>query len=301
MKKLFIQQQEHIVLMIQEMATSTPKNAQDIINKGAMKKALEPMYHFISANPFWELEGVTIVDLDGKEVTKAEVEQEDNNAYIFLPTPETIVRIKHENEIKHAEIHAFDTLKACAEAVGATSLLSKVLNKQELMTAAAIASQNEVYENISRFAKEFKMPASTAQKYFNVKIEACQTIQLILGENVANLKLQRSYNEAKELYEQIKSILGKKHTGTRYAMEALNSMTNNPKLKAQNAEIIDSLKQLNKDDIEMYNSALSSEKSNWLCTEISAKIRANREAKEKVQAQALVAPAPEKQDVGNAA
>lgn len=283
MKKIFVKNEEHVILTIKEIMPSTPKNARQLVEKGAMDKALKPVYHLTTAEPFWDIEGVTLIDLEGKEVTKEEVKQEDANAYVYIPTPETIVRIQNETGLEHVEIHDFKTLKEIAEAIGATSLLTKTLNKQELMNAANIVSGNEVYKIISQFAKEHQMPASTAQKYFGVKIEASQTVQLILGENVQNLETKRTYKEAKELYEQIKESLGEKAACKRYAMEAINIITRN--LKATQAEFIEALQQLKDEDKDEYINQRYSDKATWLGSKITDKIKDNRQAKGNAQIQ----------------
>ena len=285
MKKVRFDNEDLVILTIKEIMPNTPKNAKQLVEKGAMDKALKPVYHLTTAEPFWDIEGATLIDLEGKEVTKGEVEQEDAKAYVYIPTPETIVRIQNETELEHVETHDFKTLEEITEAIGATSLLTKTLNKQELMNAASIVSGNEVYKNISKFAKEQGMPASTAQKYFGVKIEASQTVQLILGEEVQNLKATRTYNEAKELYDQIKESLGEKAARTRYAMEAINSMAYTNKLKASQAEIIEALQQFEDEDKTEYINQPYTNKTSWLCTEISPKIKANRQANGNAQIQ----------------
>ena len=248
-----------------------------------MDKALKPVYHLTTAEPFWDIEGATLIDLEGKEVTKEDVEQEDANAYVYIPTPETIVRIQNETGLEHVEIHDFKTLKEIAEAIGATSLLTKTLNKQELVNAASIVSGNEVYKNISKFAKEQGMPASTAQKYFGVKIEASQTVQLILGENVQNLETKRTCEEAKELYEQIKESLGEKAARTRYAMEAINKIASDNGLKAQHDEIKGALKLISNEEKDEFERETSSEKTNWLNIRLTTKIMTKRKENEQIQ------------------
>lgn len=262
---------------------STPKNAKQLVEKGAMDKALKPVYHLTPAEPFWDIEGATLIDLEGKEVTKEEVEQEDAKAYVYIPTPETIVRIQNETELEHVETHDFKTLEEITEAIGATSLLTKTLNKQELMNAASIVSGNEVYKNISKFAKEQGMPASTAQKYFGVKIEASQTVQLILGEEVQNLETKRTCEEAKELYEQIKESLGEKAARTRYAMEAINKIASDNGLKAQHDEIKGALKLISNEEKDEFERETSSEKTNWLTIRLTTKIMTKRKENEQIQ------------------
>lgn len=285
MKKLLFENEDLVILTIKEIMPSTPKNAKQLVEKGAMDKALKPVYHLTPAEPFWDIEGVTLIDLEGKEVTKEEVKQEDANAYVYIPTPETIVRIQNETGLEHVEIHDFKTLKEIAEAIGATSLLTKTLNKQELMNAANIVSGNEVYKIISQFAKEHQMPASTAQKYFGVKIEASQTVQLILGENVQNLETKRTYEEAKELYEQIKESLGEKAARTRYAMEAINKIASDNELNAQHNEIKGALRLISNEEKDEFKQETSSEKTGWLNIRLTTKIAANRPAKENAQIQ----------------
>lgn len=283
MKKIFVKNEDLVILTIKEIMPSTPKNAKQLVEKSAMDKALKPVYHLTPAEPFWDIEGATLIDLEGKEVTKEEVEQEDAKAYVYIPTPETIVRIQNETELEHVETHDFKTLEEITEAIGATSLLTKTLNKQELMNAASIVSGNEVYKNISKFAKEQGMPASTAQKYFGVKIEASQTVQLILGEEVQNLETKRTCEEAKELYEQIKESLGEKAARTRYAMEAINVIAKN--FKATPAEIIEALQQLKNEDKDEYINQRYSDKATWLGSKITDKIKDNRQAKGNAQIQ----------------
>lgn len=275
--------EDHVILTIKEIMPSTPKNANQLVEKGAMDKALKPVYHLTPAEPFWDIEGATLIDLEGKEVTKGEVEQEDAKAYVYIPTPETIVRIQNETELEHVETHDFKTLEEITEAIGATSLLTKTLNKQELMNAASIVSGNEVYKNISKFAKEQGMPASTAQKYFGVKIEASQTVQLILGENVQNLETKRTYEEAKELYEQIKESLGEKAARTRYAMEAINKIASDNGLKAQHDEIKGALKLISNEEKDEFERETSSEKTNWLNIRLTTKIMTKRKENEQIQ------------------
>ena len=283
MKKLLFENEDHVILTIKEIMPSTPKNANQLVEKGAMDKALKPVYHLTPAEPFWDIEGATLIDLEGKEVTKGEVEQEDAKAYVYIPTPETIVRIQNETELEHVETHDFKTLEEITEAIGATSLLTKTLNKQELMNAASIVSGNEVYKNISKFAKEQGMPASTAQKYFGVKIEASQTVQLILGENVQNLETKRTYEEAKELYEQIKESLGEKAARTRYAMEAINKIASDNGLKAQHDEIKGALKLISNEEKDEFERETSSEKTNWLNIRLTTKIMTKRKENEQIQ------------------
>ena len=283
MKKLLFENEDHVILTIKEIMPSSPKNAKQLVEKGAMDKALKPVYHLTTAEPFWDTEGATLIDLEGKEVTKEDVEQEDANAYVYIPTPETIVRIQNETGLEHVEIHDFKTLKEIAEAIGATSLLTKTLNKQELVNAASIVSGNEVYKNISKFAKEQGMPASTAQKYFGVKIEASQTVQLILGENVQNLETKRTCEEAKELYEQIKESLGEKAARTRYAMEAINKIASDNGLKAQHDEIKGALKLISNEEKDEFERETSSEKTNWLNIRLTTKIMTKRKENEQIQ------------------
>lgn len=283
MKKLLFENEDHVILTIKEIMPSTPKYANQLVEKGAMDKALKPVYHLTTAEPFWDIEGATLIDLEGKEVTKEDVEQEDANAYVYIPTPETIVRIQNETGLEHVEIHDFKTLKEIAEAIGATSLLTKTLNKQELVNAASIVSGNEVYKNISKFAKEQGMPASTAQKYFGVKIEASQTVQLILGENVQNLETKRTCEEAKELYEQIKESLGEKAARTRYAMEAINKIASDNGLKAQHDEIKGALKLISNEEKDEFERETSSEKTNWLNIRLTTKIMTKRKENEQIQ------------------
>ena len=129
------------------------------------------------------------------------------------------------------------------------------------------------------------MPASTAQKYFGVKIEASQTVQLILGENVQNLETKRTYKEAKELYEQIKESLGEKAARTRYAMEAINKIASDNELNAQHNEIKGALRLISNEEKDEFKQETSSEKTGWLNIRLTTKIAANRPAKENAQIQ----------------
>ena len=104
---IFMKNEDHVILTIKEIMPSTPKNAKQLVEKGAMDKALKPVYHLTTAEPFWDIEGATLIDLEGKEVTKEDVEQEDANAYVYIPTPETIVRIQNETGLEHVELQLY--------------------------------------------------------------------------------------------------------------------------------------------------------------------------------------------------
>ena len=41
--------EDHVILTIKEIMPSTPKNANQLVEKGAMDKALNPVYHLTPA------------------------------------------------------------------------------------------------------------------------------------------------------------------------------------------------------------------------------------------------------------
>lgn len=269
------------ILVISELMLNITKSIKQTVEKGAMDKALAPMYHLNSAEKLWDA-GVELKDLEGKTVKR---EDGVENPVVWLPTPETCGRIQNEEKLANAIIHDFKSKYECATAVGATSLISKVMNKQELMQTAAIASENKVYNDIAVFSKKYEIPASTAQKYFGVKIEASDTNKLILGEEINKLVPKRTVEEAEQLFEILCGKLGDKAAKNRYAMEAIAYLGKSEVIMVTDNEIKEVLLQVTYEERKEFERESSSDKKSYLIVLLQNKIQTIRQVQHQPEAQ----------------
>lgn len=260
------------ILIISELMIKVSPSTEMMVEKGAINKSLTPMYNLNKAEQLWDA-GVELKDLEGKTVKK---EDGVENPIVWLPTPETCGRIQKEERLAHVIVHDFKSKYECAVAIGATSLISKVMNKQELMQTAAIISDNKVYNDIAAFSGKYGMPASTAQKYFGVKIEASDTNKLILGDEIKELTPKRTAEEAEKLFEMLCEKLGDKAAKNRYAMEAINYLTKPEAMTTTDDEIKTALSQVTYEERKAFDQESSSDKKSYLSILLLKKIEAIR-------------------------
>lgn len=215
---------EIIPVILKDYSMDRPTDKKKLIEKLDKESMLDCIFHLTDAKIAFD-ENLTVTDLNGKEISKETFCNIKDFTYLVCDTADSYWRFTSDKVLNNTQIHEFASIQDYFKAIGSTNLYSRGLNTIEKIGVAAMVSGDEAYKEVHKFAKANNIPVSTAQHYFDVKFSTSTTLKMTIGLEVKTPTLQRTVEEAQIAYETVKLVMGEKAASSRYAIEAINTLT----------------------------------------------------------------------------
>ena len=195
-----------------------PKKKDSLLKNTDADKRMDVIFHFATPDAFWN-EGITLFDRNGKAISKG-----TPNVLVTCDMADTYWRLFLDEVLTNVQVHEFESVQEYAQAIGNSMLLSRSLNNVEKIGYAALATGNEAYKAVFKFAKKNGVPMNTAQLYHDMQMKPATTQLMMLGKEPKMVPtLGRSTEEAQEWYEQSsKTFIGSENK--RYVPKVLNAL-----------------------------------------------------------------------------
>lgn len=195
-----------------------PKKKDSLLKNTDADKRMDVIFHFATPEVFWN-EDITLFDRNGKAISKG-----TPNVLVTCDMADTYWRLFLDEILTNVQVHEFESVQEYAQTIGNSMLLSRSLNNVEKIGYAALATGNEAYKAVFKFAKKNGVPMNTAQLYLDLQLKPATTQLMMLGKEPKNVPtLGRSTEEAQEWYEQSsKTFIGSENK--RYVPKVLNAL-----------------------------------------------------------------------------
>lgn len=196
-----------------------PKDKAGILPQMDKSKLLDVTFNFARPECFMK-EHEPLVDMEGNPVLSLDGLV---NPLVACQTADTYWRFGIEERFENVRVHEFKSVQAYFKAIGTTMVYSRGFNALELAGVAAQASGNETYKVTYGFARKNDLTLNSASLYLGIKLGKEQTLQLSVGNNELSApKLERTEEEAQQLYNAVESVLGKGGAKNRYGAQVAN-------------------------------------------------------------------------------
>lgn len=225
-----------------EYSMEHPKRKESLLKNADANKRMDVFFHFATPEVFWN-EGVTIYDKNGKVIP-----QDTPNVLVACDMADTYWRLFLDEVLTNVQIHQFESVQEYAQVVGNSVLLSRCLNNVEKVGYAALATGNEAYREVFRFAKQNNVPMNTAQLYLDLQLKPVTTNLMLLGKEPKTVPtLGRTPDMAQALFEQNEKTFSRGGATKRYAIRVENSILKNQKYNFD--ELMEALKTIPADEV----------------------------------------------------
>ena len=212
-------EQEITILFLANYQMAQPKDKAGILSEMDKSNLLDVIFNLAKPDCFIR-EGEPLVDMNGNPVLSLEGIE---NPFVACQTADTYWRFPLEERLENVRVHEFESIQDYFKSIGCTMAYSRGLNALELAGVAAQASGNETYKVIYDFARKNDLNQNSASLYLGVKLRKEQTLQLSVGNNELSVpKLERTEEEAQELFNAVEVCLGKGGAKNRYGIQVAN-------------------------------------------------------------------------------
>ena len=207
-----------ITLAFTDYSMEQPKKKESLLKNTDADKRMDVIFHFATPEIFWN-EGITLFDRNDKAISKG-----TPNVLVTCDMADTYWRLFLDEVLTNVQVHEFESVQEYAQTIGNSMLLSRSLNNVEKIGYAALATGNEAYKAVFKFAKKNGVPMNTAQLYHDMQMKPATTQLMMLGKEPKMVPtLGRSTEEAQEWYEQSsKTFIGSENK--RYVPKVLNAL-----------------------------------------------------------------------------
>ena len=218
-----------------------PKKKDSLLKNTDADKRMDVIFHFATPDVFWN-EGITLFDRNGKAISKG-----TPNVLVTCDMADTYWRLFLDEVLTNVQVHEFESVQEYAQTIGNSMLLSRSLNNVEKIGYAALATGNEAYKAVFKFAKKNGVPMNTAQLYHDMQMRPATTQLMMLGKEPKMVPtLGRTPEEAQEWYEQSRlTFIGSENK--RYVPKVLNALLK----KYSKAEIMKALQTIPANEVAM--------------------------------------------------
>lgn len=201
-----------------------PKKKDAVLKNADADKRMDVIFHFATPEVFWS-EGVTLLDRNGKAISK-----DTPNVLVSCDMADTYWRLFLDNTLTNVQIHQFESVQEYAQVIGNSMLLSRSLSNVEKVGYAAMATGNEAYREVFKFAKRNNIPMNTAQLYLDLKLKPSTTQLMMIGKEPKMVPtIGRTSDLAQRLYDQNAMTFSKGGATKRYAIRVENRLLKNNK------------------------------------------------------------------------
>ena len=194
-----------------------PQYNDKFCEKLDLSRMLPVIHNLALPQVFWK-EGIQLYDRAGNII-----EEGSDNVYVDCSMADNW-RVWIDKKLERVELHAYDSVKEYAQAVGCSNLYSRGLNNTEKIGVAALATGNKAYQAVFEFAKEHNLTPTTANLYLDVRMTKLQMMKMSPG-SIPKVEptLGRTVDQAEALLSQAKDTFGE-NANKRYVIRAINSL-----------------------------------------------------------------------------
>ena len=208
-----------IIPAFTDYSMEQPKKKNTLLKNTDAEKRMDVIFHFTTPQLFWDAD-ITLFDRNGNAIPK-----DTPNVLPVCDMADTYWRIFLDEVLTNVQVHEFDSVEEYAQTIGNSMLLSRGLNNVEKIGCAALATGNEAYKAVFKFAKKNGVPMNTAQLYLDLQMKPATTQLMMLGKEPKNVPtLGRTVEVAQNLYEQCRLTFGDGEVKKRYVVRAVNSI-----------------------------------------------------------------------------
>lgn len=217
------EEKQIIPVILKDYSMDRPTDKKKLAEKLDKNCMLDCIFHLTNAEMAFN-EGLTITDLDGKEISEETFNQIKDFTYLTCDTADSYWRYTTDKVLRNVQIHEFPSIQAYFKAIGCTNLYSRGLNTIEKIGVAAMVTGDEAYKEIHKFAKANNISISTAGRYFDFKFSTADTLKKLIGQMETTVTLQRTMEEAQLAYDTVKTVMSEKEASSRYVIDAINAL-----------------------------------------------------------------------------
>ena len=230
-----------IIPAFTDYSMEQPKKKESLLKNTNAEKRMDVIFHFTTPQLFWDA-GIPLFDRNHKAIPQGTA-----NVLPVCDMADTYWRIFLDEILTNVQVHEFDSVEEYAQTIGNSMLLSRGLNNVEKIGYAALATGNEAYKAVFKFAKKNGVPMNTAQLYHDMQMRPATTQLMMLGKEPKMVPtLGRTTEEAQEWYEQSRlTFIGSENK--RYVPKVLNALMK----KYSKAEIMKALQTIPANEVAM--------------------------------------------------